>query len=342
MSPIQCDISFDMRGNDVWTPKKSAAVPESAEKLVSDSIHQRGILAEICSRMADCKTSPEGGSSSGAEKLKSLGTGGRHPCNHARNPGRRRLMGISNSIHVGPYEIFYPLKPSVSSVQQYGQHNLPGRLFVVEGIDGSGKSTQLSLLHKWLEARGYGVVFSEWNSSPLVKDTTKLGKKKKLLTPATFSLVHATDFADRTEHSILPFLKAGAIVLCDRYIYTAFARDAARGMDGDWVRDLYGFAVKPTAAFYFRVPLETAIGRLVGARDGFKYYEAGMDLGLTIDAEDSFRLFQGRIVEEYEKMIPEFGLTVIDATMPVEAQQAQVRQIVQSHLADARELRVKR
>src|SRR5580700_4788810 len=260
----------------------------------------------------------------------------------ARRPGRRRRMGITSSIHVGPYEIFYPLKPSVSSVQQYGQHNLPGRLFVVEGIDGSGKSTQLSLLHKWLEARGYGVVFSEWNSSPLVKDTTRLGKKKKLLTPATFSLVHATDFADRTEHSILPFLKAGAIVLCDRYIYTAFARDSARGMDGDWVRDLYGFAVKPTAAFYFRVPLETAIGRLVGARDGFKYYEAGLDLGLTGDAEDSFRLFQGRILEEYEKMIPEFGLTVIDATMPVESQQAQVRQIVQSHLADARELRVKR
>jgi len=183
------------------------------------------------------------------------------------------------------------------------------------------------------------VVFSEWNSSPLVKDTTKLGKKKKLLTPATFSLVHATDFADRTEHSILPFLKAGAIVLCDRYIYTAFARDVARGMDGDWVRDLYGFAVKPTVAFYFRVPLETAIGRLVGARDGFKYYEAGLDLGLTADAEDSFRLFQGRILEEYEKMIPEFGLTVIDATMPVEAQQAQVRKIAQSHLDNAKELR---
>jgi dTMP kinase len=255
--------------------------------------------------------------------------------------GRKRRMGTSSSIRIGPFEIFCPLKPSVSSVQQYGQHKLPGRLFVVEGIDGSGKSTQLSLLHKWLEANGYGVVFSEWNSSPLVKDTTKLGKKKKLLTPATFSLVHATDFADRTEHSILPFLKAGAIVLCDRYIYTAFARDVARGMDPEWVRELYGFAVKPSVAFYFRVPLETAIGRLVGARDGFKYYEAGLDLGLTGDAEDSFRLFQGRILDEYEKMIPEFGLTVIDATLPVEAQQARVREIVQSHLDTAKELRVR-
>ena len=250
-------------------------------------------------------------------------------------------MNITSSIHIGPFEIIYPFKPCVTSFQQYGKHSYPGRLFVVEGIDGSGKSTQLSLLHKWLESKGYGVVFSEWNSSPLVKDTTKLGKKKKLLTPATFSLIHSTDFADRTERSILPLLKAGAVVLCDRYIYTAFARDVARGMDREWVRDLYGFAVKPTVAFYFRVPLETAIGRLVSTRDGFKYYEAGLDLGLTDDAEDSFRMFQGRIIEEYEQMIPEFGLTTVDATLPVEAQQAQIRQIVQMHLDGAKDLRIR-
>jgi dTMP kinase len=250
-------------------------------------------------------------------------------------------MEINSRIQIGPFEVFYPLKPSVPPVQRYGNHSYPGRLFVVEGIDGSGKSTQLSLLHKWLEAKGYSVVFSEWNSSPLVKDTTKLGKKKKLLTPATFSLIHSTDFADRTERSILPLLKAGAIVLCDRYVYTAFARDVARGMDREWVRDLYGFAAKPAVAFYFRVPLETAIGRLLGARDGFKYYEAGLDLGLTDDPEDSFRMFQGRILEEYEKMIPEFGLTVIDATLPVEAQQAQVRQIAGKHLESAKNLRIR-
>ncbi len=250
-------------------------------------------------------------------------------------------MEINSRIQIGPFEVFYPPKPSVPTIERYGKNNYPGRLFIVEGIDGSGKSTQLSLLHKWLEAKGYGVVFSEWNSSPLVKDTTKLGKKKKLLTPATFSLIHSTDFADRTERSILPLLKAGAIVLCDRYVYTAFARDVARGMDREWVRDLYGFAAKPTVAFYFRVPLETAIGRLLGARDGFKYYEAGLDLGLTDDPEDSFRMFQGRILEEYEKMIPEFGLTVIDATLPVEAQQAQVRQIAGKHLESAKNLRTR-
>jgi dTMP kinase len=250
-------------------------------------------------------------------------------------------MEITSNFHIGPFEILYPLKPSVPFNQYDGKNIFPGRLFVVEGIDGSGKSTQLSLLHKWLESKGYGVVFSEWNSSPLVKDTTKLGKKKKLLTPATFSLIHATDFADRTERSILPLLKAGAVVLCDRYVYTAFARDVARGMDREWVRDLYAFAAKPTVAFYFRVPLETAIGRLLGARDGFKYYEAGLDLGLTDDAEDSFRLFQGRILEEYEKMIPEFGLVVIDATLPVEVQQAQMRQIAGKHLESAKNLRTR-
>jgi dTMP kinase len=250
-------------------------------------------------------------------------------------------MEITSGIQIGPFEIYYPLKPSVSSIQQYGTHDFPGRLFVVEGIDGSGKSTQLSLLQKWLESKGYGVVFSSWNSSELVKETTKFGKKKKLLTPATFSLIHATDFADRTERSILPLLKAGAVVLCDRYAYTAFARDVARGMDRQWVRGLYGFAVKPTVAFYFRVSLETAIGRLTGARDGFKYYEAGLDLGLSNDAEDCFRMFQGRIIKEYEGMIPEFGLSVIDATMSVEEQQAQVRQIVQTHLESAKKLRIR-
>jgi dTMP kinase len=249
-------------------------------------------------------------------------------------------MGISPGMQSGGFEAGAAIRPATSTARKRGEHQFPGKLFVVEGIDGSGKSTQLSLLHKWLQSRGYGVVFSEWNSSPLVKDTTKLGKKKKLLTPATFSLIHSTDFADRTERSILPLLKAGAVVLCDRYMYTAFARDVARGMDREWVRELYGFAVQPTVAFYFRVSLETAIGRLLDARDGFKFYEAGMDLGLSDDAEESFRLFQGRIIDEYEKMIPEFGLTVIDATLPIEIQQTRVRQTVKSHIANLAELRM--
>jgi dTMP kinase len=226
-------------------------------------------------------------------------------------------------------------------MEMYGKHSFPGRLFIVEGIDGSGKSTQLALLHRWLESEGHAVVFSEWNSSPLVKKVTRRGKKKKLLTPMTFSLIHATDFADRTEHQIIPPLKAGSVVLADRYIYTAFARDVARGVDRDWVRSLYGFAVKPTVGFYFRVSLDEAIKRLRAGRAGFKFYEAGADVGLADDLEESFRLFQGRIIEEYERMVEEFGLVVIDASLPIEEQQFRMRKVVAEALIGAKKTRIK-
>lgn len=216
----------------------------------------------------------------------------------------------------------------------YGDHQFPGKLFIVEGIDGSGKSTQLSLLQQWLRREGYLVFFSEWNSSMLVKETTRRGKKKQMLTPTTFSLIHATDLADRIERHIIPPLKAGAIVLADRYIFTAFARDAARGVSPRWVRELYRFAVKPTLAFYFRVPLEVSLKRILGARAGLKYYEAGMDLGLSDDIEESFRVFQGMIRDRYEEMVDEFGLTVIDATRSIEEQQNEVRAIVERELHD--------
>ena len=224
----------------------------------------------------------------------------------------------------------------------YGKHRFPGRLFIVEGIDGSGKSTQLSLLHKWLESQGYVVFFSEWNSSPLVKTVTRRGKKKKMLTPMTFSLIHATDFADRTEHQIIPPLKAGAVVLADRYIYTAFARDVARGVNPEWLRKLYAFAVKPTVGFYFRISLDEAMRRLRAGRKALKFYEAGMDLGLSDDIEESFHIFQGRIIEQYEKMVEEFGLQVIDATLSIEEQQAQMRQLVTQTLTGTKKTRIRR
>jgi len=206
-------------------------------------------------------------------------------------------------------------------------------LIVVDGIDGSGKSTQIYLLDRWLRSEGYGVFFSEWNSSPLVKGTTKLGKKRQMLTPTTFSLIHATDFADRTEHQIVPALKAGALVLADRYKYTAFARDVARGVHRDWVRNLYDFAVKPDIAFYFRVPLEVSLDRILSGRAVVKFYEAGMDIGLSDDIRECFKLFQGRIMQEYDNMVDEFGLTVIDGTLPIEVQQTEVRRIVRDRLA---------
>lgn len=216
----------------------------------------------------------------------------------------------------------------------YGEHvpRYPGRLFIVEGIDGSGKSTQLTLLAQWLRSEGYPVVFSEWNSSVIVKATTSRGKRRRLLTPLTFSLIHATDFADRLEQQIVPALKAGAIVLADRYVYTAFARDVSRGVQPRWVRSLYRFAVVPNMAFFFRVPLEVALKRILSGRAKLKWYEAGMDLGLSPDEQESYRLFQDRILAEYEKLVDEFGLSVMDATQPVEVQQRLMRTAIRPHL----------
>ena len=217
----------------------------------------------------------------------------------------------------------------------------PGRLFIVEGIDGSGKSTQLTLLAQWLRSEGYPVVFSEWNSSPIVKDTTRQGKKERVLTPLTFSLIHATDFSDRVEREIVPSLKAGAVCLADRYVYTAFARDVVRGVGRHWVRGLYRFAVVPTQAFYFRVPLEIALKRILSGRPKLKYYEAGMDLGLHTDLVESYRLFQSRLLDEYENLVREYDLDVIDATQTVESQQRLLRDAIRPHLLDLRrEMRI--
>jgi len=207
-----------------------------------------------------------------------------------------------------------------------------GRLIVVEGIDGSGKSTQISLLSHWLRSQGYAVAFSEWNSSPLVRQTTRRGKKKEMFTPTSFSLIHATDFANRSENYILPLVKAGAVVCADRYAFTAFARDVARGVNRRWVRNLYRFALRPDLAFYFRVPLDVAVQRILGGRDAIKYYEAGMDLGLSRDVVESFRIFQGRILDEYEAMADGMGFRTIDATLSIEEQQQQMREIVMETL----------
>ena len=153
-----------------------------------------------------------------------------------------------------------------------------------------------------------------------------------MFTPTTFSLLQATDFADRWENHIYPLLKAGAIVLADRYASTAFARDVARGVDHGWVRNLYSYAVQPDLAFYFQVPLDIAVDRILSARARIKYYEAGMDLGLSDNKITSFQLFQQRIIDEYDRMISEYSFSVIDGTQPVEVQQKQVRQQVRRAL----------
>jgi dTMP kinase len=206
-------------------------------------------------------------------------------------------------------------------------HDLPGTLIVVEGVDGSGKSTQLALLREWLVSTVHDVIFTEWNSSRIIAETTKKAKKKNLLTPRTFSLLHAVDFADRLEQIIVPALKAGFIVLADRYAYTAFARDVARGVDREWVRNMYGFAVQPDLALYFQVPVEISLSRICTNRAP-KFYEAGMDLGLSSDPYESYKIFQGRVIEEYDNMVEKYRLVKIDGTDTVHNQQVILRKIV--------------
>ena len=221
---------------------------------------------------------------------------------------------------------------SLSAKKTLKDHGIPGKLIVVEGVDGSGKSTQLRLLEKWLRYNGFEVFRTEWNSSDMVKSITSKGKKKENLTPTTFSLLHATDFADRFERNILPLLRAGYFVLADRYIYTAYARDVTRGCNPNWVRKVYSFAIKPDIAFYFRVPLDTAMDRILSGRPKLKFYEAGMDLNLSKDIYDSFRIFQSKIVDQYEAMSKREDFYIMDATAQIQEQQKVMRERVRKLL----------
>lgn len=200
-----------------------------------------------------------------------------------------------------------------------------GKLVVVEGIDGSGKSTQIRLLEKWMRFKGIQVFLTEWNSSEMVKQITSKGKKRGTLTPTTFCLLHATDFADRYERNIFPLVHAGYVVLADRYVYTAYARDVVRGCDPRWIRQVYDFAIKPDLVFYFRVSIDVASERILAGRPKLKYYEAGMDLNLSNDPYESYRIFQSRIIEQYESMIKPERFVVINGTSGIEEQQQLVR-----------------
>jgi dTMP kinase len=225
----------------------------------------------------------------------------------------------------------------IGSVEHNKKFEVKGKLIVVEGIDGSGKSTQIHLLRRWLISEGLPVFMTEWNSSEIVKEITSKGKKKASLTPTTFSILHATDFADRYERNIFPLLRAGYIVLADRYVYTAYARDVVRGCSPTWIRNVYSFALKPNIVFYFRVAVDTAIERIMVGRPKLKYYEAGMDLHLSNDPYDSYRIFQSRIIDQYESMVQSEGFTVIDGTSGIEEQQQLVRNRVNKILLPKRQ-----
>ncbi len=206
-------------------------------------------------------------------------------------------------------------------------HNYPGTLICAEGIDGSGKSTQFGLLYAWLKDLGLDVISTQWNSSDLIAQTTKRAKKKNLLSPRTFSLLHAVDFADRLEKTIIPALKAGFIVLADRYVYTAFARDVARDVDLTWVKNMYGFAVKPDMTVFFDVSAKISLDRICTNRQP-KFYEAGMDLKLSNNPYKSYVIFQNRVIEQYRKMTDEYGFIRLDAIDSIHDKQIKLRKIV--------------
>jgi dTMP kinase len=206
-------------------------------------------------------------------------------------------------------------------------HHYPGRLVAAEGLDGSGKSTQIQLLSFWLRSEGYEVVITEWNSSKLIKRALKAGRKQGAMDPKLLSLLHAADIAEMHQRDILPALQRGAVVLADRYIYTALARDLARGVESAWVQHVYQFAVRPDLSVYFQISAEEALRRSSGARPLLKYEQhSGMDLATHADPKGGFRSFQQHVLHAYEAMIDDFALFCLDATLPVKQQQRLLRE----------------
>ena len=210
----------------------------------------------------------------------------------------------------------------------------PGKLIAVEGTDGVGRSTQIQLLRGWLEIKGYGVVETGWTRSPLMQPTIELAKSSNTLNKLTFVLLYATDFADRLEKEIIPALKAGFIVLSDRYIFTALARAGVRGVDRQWLRNLYGFAIAPHMVFYLKIDVDKLIGRVLQSR-GMDFWESGMDLKTGDDIYESFRTYQQRLLREYASMTDEFHFRVLDARRRVDKIQEELRKQVEAFLEAA-------
>jgi dTMP kinase len=234
-----------------------------------------------------------------------------------------------------------PAAERVARVGEYYGHGIPylplngypGKIVALEGTDGVGRSTQIRLLREWLEVQGYGVVETGWTRSELMQPTIELAKSSNTLNKLTFQLLYATDFADRLEKEIIPALKAGFIVLSDRYIYTAMARAGVRGVDKTWIRNLYGFAIVPHLVFYLRIDEKTLIRRVLQSR-GMDYWESGMDLKLGDDIYESFRAYQRSLLREYASMADEYNFRVLDAKRRVEVIQDELRRQIGAFLAE--------
>lgn len=204
---------------------------------------------------------------------------------------------------------------------------LTGYLVVVEGSDGVGRSTQVALLRGWLELRGFGVLETGWTRSRLVGPTIDLAKAGHAMNALTFTLLYATDFADRIEHVVIPALRSGFIVLADRYLYTAIARAAARKADTDWVRSLLGFAIEPDLVFYLKLDVRTLFRRVIH-KAPLDYWEAGMDQNPGCDPYESFRRYQSRVIREFNRLAEEFGFHTLNARRSIQAIQRDLRKRV--------------
>ena len=213
--------------------------------------------------------------------------------------------------------------------------SLPGHLIVIEGTDGVGRSTQIELLQPWLELEGWAVSNTGWTRSPLLSDTINEAKAGHELTVLTFSLLYAADFADRLEHQIIPALRAGFIVIADRYMYTAFARNMVMGADPAWTRELFGFALVPDLVLYLQIDVENLLPRVLEGK-GMDYWESGMHLALGNDIFDSFQRYQRRLIEEYDALQREFGFVTVDARDPIEDIQVRLRAEISHYLLSAR------
>ena len=214
------------------------------------------------------------------------------------------------------------------------EKRLPGHLIVIEGTDGVGRSTQIELLRPWLELEGYAVSNTGWTRSPLLHETINEAKAGHQLTVTTFSLLYAADFADRLEHEILPALQAGFIVIADRYMYTAFARNTVMGADPAWTRDLFGMALVPDLVLYLDIDLEALIPRVVQGK-GMDYWESGMHLALGTDLFDSFQRYQRSLIEEYRGLASEFGFIRVDARRSIDEVQNELRTHISDYLSGA-------
>jgi dTMP kinase len=223
------------------------------------------------------------------------------------------IAGASGQYYGHPIP-YLPLPPE----------GFPGKIIALEGTDGVGRSTQIRLLREWLEVQGYGVVETGWTRSELMSPTIDLAKSSNTLNKLTFTLLYATDFADRLEKEIIPALKAGFIVLSDRYIFTALARAAVRGIDREWMRNLYGFAIAPHLVFYLKIDERTLIRRVLESR-GMNYWESGMDLKLADDIYESFRAYQRGLLREYNALAEQFQFRVLDAKRKVNVIQDELR-----------------